>query len=186
MTETSDLSLEDGLHVEEELQMQDESVRPPTALSADSFLRPIADLCRRQTLVTAPPGMSIAKVVESMQEHAIGAILIVEHDKLVGIVTERDLMMKVLGSGGDPAKRAVREIMTPDPQTLMREDQIAYLLNAMRVGGFRHVPIVDESGRPTNLISLRDVLAYIVDNFPAEVINLRSEPFRGVSPEYGG
>lgn len=176
----------DGMDIEEELQILEESVRPPKTLSADNFMRPIDDMCRRQTLVTLPATAKVSAVIASMQEHRIGALLIVEGGKLAGIVTERDLMMKVLGSGTDPSKLAVSAIMTPNPTSLRREDQIAFLLNAMHVGGFRHVPIVDDEGRPTNVISIRDVLAFIVADFPAEVINLRSEPFRGPPAEYGG
>lgn len=173
------------LQLEEDLQRLEERTRPPTALTADVFLRPIADFCHSQTLVTLPPGARIAEAIQLMQQHRIGAVLVVEQEKLVGIVTERDVMMKVLDSRIDPAQGKVSGIMTPQPECLMQEDQLAYLLNAMHVGGFRHVPIVDSDGRPTHLISVRDVLAFIVDSFPAEVLNIPSQPFRGPPSEYG-
>jgi CBS-domain-containing membrane protein len=175
----------EDLQLEEELQILEERTRPPTTLSADFFLRPIADLCHTQELITLAPAARVAKAIQLMQEHRIGAVLIVEQEKLVGIVTERDVMMKVLDSKLDPEQAEVREIMTAGPECLRKEDQLAYLLNAMHVGGFRHVPIVDGDGRPTHLISVRDALAFIVDNFPAELLNIPSQPFRGPPSQYG-
>jgi predicted transcriptional regulator len=172
--------------IEEELKIQEESTRPPSVLSGDIFLRPIRDICREQLLVTLPPSARIAEAIESMQERRIGAVLVVVGEKLTGIVTERDILMKVVGSELDPTQEPVATIMTADPETLQLDDQLAYLLNIMRVGGFRHVPIVDEQDRPLHLISLRDVLAYIVDRFPQEVLNIPSQPFRGTPPQYSG
>jgi signal-transduction protein with cAMP-binding, CBS, and nucleotidyltransferase domain len=172
--------------VEEELKIQEESTRPPAVLSGDAFLRPIGDLCRDQLLVTLPPSARIAEAIDCMQERRIGAVLVVVGEKLAGIVTERDILLKVVGSGLDPEAEPVSRIMTPDPETLRLDDQLAYLLNTMRVGGFRHVPIVDEHDRPIRLISLRDVLAYIVDRFPQEILNIPSRPFRGTPPQYSG
>jgi len=175
----------EDLQLEEELQILEERTRPPTSLSADVFLRPIADLCGKQELVTLTPSARVAEAIRLMQQHRTGALLIVEQEKLVGIMTERDVLMKVLDSKLEPEQAEVREIMTPGPECLRKEDQLAYLLNVMHVGGFRHVPIVDDDARPTHVISVRDALAFIVDNFPAEVLNIPSEPFRGPPSEYG-
>jgi CBS domain-containing protein len=121
-----------------------------------------------------------------MQSRRLGAVLVVVEGKLVGIVTERDVLMKVVGSKLDVDRDPVSAIMTKNPEALMLDDQLAYLLNTMRVGGFRHVPIVDDAGHALHLISLRDVLAYIVDHFPQEVLNIPSRPYRGTPPQYGG
>lgn len=172
--------------IEEELQIQEESTRPPNVLSADTFLLPIRAVCREQELVTLPPSARIAEAIACMQERRIGAVLVVVQERLTGIVTERDVLMKVVGSDLDPEREPVSRIMTENPETLMLDDQLAYLLNAMRVGGFRHVPIVDGKGHPLHLVSLRDVLAYMVDHFPQEVLNIPSQPFRGTPPQWGG
>ena len=171
--------------LDEDLHILEERGRPPKTLSADIILRPIADVCHPQKLITLPPDARIAEATQLMQTHRIGAVLVVEQEKLVGIVTERDVVMKVCDSKLDPEQGTVQEIMTAGPECLMPEDQLAYLLNTMHVGGFRHVPIVDAEGRPTHLISVRDVLALIVDTFPAEVLNIPSQPFRGTPSEYG-
>lgn len=172
--------------IEEELKIQEESTRPPAVLSADTFMLPIKAICREQQLVTLPPSARIGEAIACMQEKRIGAVLVVVEEKLVGIVTERDVLLKVVGSSLDAEREPVSRVMTENPETLMLDDQLAYLLNTMRVGGFRHVPIVDGEGRPLHLISLRDVLAYIVDHFPQEVLNIPSQPFRGTPPRWGG
>jgi CBS-domain-containing membrane protein len=172
--------------IQEELEIQDESVRPPRVLSADVFLQPIRLLCRDQQVAALPPSATIAEAILCMQERRFGAIVVTVEERLVGIVTERDFLFKVAGKKIDPERTPISSIMTENPETLMLDDPIAYLLNTMRVGGFRHVPIVDDRGRPVRLISVRDVLGHIVDHFPEEVINLPSQPFRGTPPQYGG
>lgn len=175
--------LEDS--IEEELQIQDESSRPPSVLSSETFLQPISAMCRQQTLAMLPPSAKISEAISLMQTRRIGGVIIVVEGKLAGIVTERDVLMKVVGSEIDVNRDAVEKIMTHNPEALMLDDQLAYLLNTMRVGGFRHVPIVDQHNRPIHLISVRDVLAYIVDHFTQEIINIPSQPFRGTPQEYG-
>ena len=66
----------------------------------------------------------------------------------------------------------VDEHMTPDPEFLTDEDPIAYALNKMHVGGFRHVPIVNDDMSPTGLISISDIISTIADYFSMEIINL--------------
>jgi CBS domain-containing protein len=81
-----------------------------------------------------------------------------EHGKLAGIFTDRDAVLKMTGGHEDP--RPVRELMTPDPVILRRDDPIAVAINKMAVGGFRHVPIAD-GGIPTAVVSARDVFRHI-------------------------
>ena len=87
-------------------------------------------------------------------------------------MTERDILLKITGKGYDLDIMTVDEIMTPDPEFLTSEDPIAYALNKMHVGGFRHVPIVDDIIRPIGLISVSDIISTIADYFSREIINL--------------
>jgi CBS domain-containing protein len=178
--------MDDSIELDEELRIQEESARPPSVLSSETFLQPIRSIVREQVLSAVAPTARISDAIAEMQTRRIGAVLVVLEEKLVGIVTERDVLMKVVGSTLDVDRDPVSAIMTKNPETLMLDDQLAYLLNTMRVGGFRHVPIVDDKNRALHLISLRDVLAYLVDHFPQEVLNIPSRPFRGASPQYGG
>jgi CBS domain-containing protein len=72
-------------------------------------------------------------------------------------------------------------VMTPDPECLTPDDDIAYALNKMAVGGFRHIPLVDEYGRPAGLIGMRHVVEHIVHLFPREILNLPSSPERTIA-----
>ena len=62
---------------------------------------------------------------------------------------------------------------------LMATDMIAYVMNNMHVGGYRHVPIVDENNVPISIVSIKDVMSFILDYFPEEILNITGEPFRG-------
>ncbi len=176
----------DDESIEEDLKILEERSRPPKMLTSDAFMQPIHALCKRQDLEMVTPSEKVSDAIERMQSRRIGALLVVENDKLVGIVTERDILLKVTAKETAVMSQPVSSIMTPNPEYLMLDDQIAYLLNAMRVGGFRHVPILNDEGKPIHVVSLRDVLAFIVDNFPEELINIPSRPFRGTPREYGG
>jgi CBS domain-containing protein len=69
----------------------------------------------------------------------------------------------------------LEEVMTRDPEALPATAPVAWVLNKMEVGGFRHVPAVDEAGRPVFVVSVRDVVQFLVEAFPEEVLNLPPE-----------
>ena len=109
----------------------------------------------------------VRKVVEIMKDSRFGCVLVTENDKLVGIVTERDILRKVLGNGFGLDETRVRDIMTREPEYLFQDDDVAFAINRMHVGGFRHIPLVDLQGKPTGIISVRDILHYLVENIRA-------------------
>jgi predicted transcriptional regulator len=76
----------------------------------------------------------------------------------------------------DPAKTAIRAVMTPDPEAVSFADSIATVLNKMTVGGFRHVPLVDLQRRPVGIVSIKDVVEYFVERFPKHVLNVAPDP----------
>src|SRR2546430_16487635 len=86
-------------------------------------------------------------------------LLVTDSDRLVGIFTERDAVLKVAGVKLDAFD--VRDFMTRDPVVLRHDDTIAVAINKMAVGGFRHIPIV-EDGRPIGVVAARDVFRHIL------------------------
>src|SRR6266850_793147 len=104
------------------------------------------------------------------------------------IETERDLLSKVALRPIDWSKERVGDYMTPEPETLRLDDHVAWALKLMHVGGYRHVPLTDAEGRPVGVVSIRDIVEFIIDLFPAPVLNLPPEPRRGTasSDEAGG
>jgi signal-transduction protein with cAMP-binding, CBS, and nucleotidyltransferase domain len=122
-----------------------------------------------------PETATIREAIGLMLERGIGAVLAVREGRVVGIFTERDVLRRVAVSGIDPA-RPLKDVMTPDPEALSLDDGIAFALNRMTVGGFRNVPILDESGAAIAILSQREVVAYIVSLLPRRILNLPPEP----------
>jgi CBS domain-containing protein len=95
-----------------------------------------------------------------MHDKSIDCVLVTEANRLVGIFTDRDAVLKV--AGGAAGSRPIGELMTQDPVVLRHDETIAVAINKMAVGGFRHIPIV-EDGRPTGVITARDVVRHLVE-----------------------
>lgn len=139
--------------------------------------------------VTVPPTATVARAVELMRRRKASAVLVVERRRgkarVAGIFTERDLVDRALPARGW-ARAPVRRFMTPDPETLRAADPVAYALQKMSVGRFRHVPVTDEAGRPAGVVSIRDVVDFIVELCPEEILNLPPEPELAVHPRAEG
>jgi CBS domain-containing protein len=148
---------------------------------------PISEV-RRGAAVTVPPDAPVAKVVELMQKKRVSAVVVVERGKakrVVGIFTERDLVNRALPARGY-ARAPVQRFMTANPETLRARDPVAYAINKMSVGRFRHVPLVDDAGRAAGMISIRDVADLIVELCPEELLNLPSQPQLALHPRPEG
>jgi CBS domain-containing protein len=118
---------------------------------------------------------SIESVIQLMLERGLGAVLVQSGGRTVGIFTERDVLRRVV-SCAVAQDRPVSEVMTPEPDNLGLDDGVAFALNRMIVGGFRHIPIVDDQGAPVAMLSQRDVVAFIVSRMPKQVLNLPPDP----------
>ena len=131
---------------------------------------------------------TVAKAIELMRKKRVGAVVVVEKGRkkrVVGILTERDLVTRVLDRRGY-GRLAVGKVMTPNPETLRPKDSVAYALNKMSVGRFRHVPLVDDTGRPAGMLSIRDIIDFVVEVIPETVLNLPSEPQLALHPKAEG
>ncbi len=126
--------------------------------------------------ISVTPKTSVADAIHAMIVRRIGCVLVCEDDQLVGIFTERDVLLRVVESGTNPRITPVSEFMTKNPETLRVTDEVAYALNKMSVGGFRHIPILDPEGRPRFVLSVKDIVNYIVELAPSGVLNLPPEP----------
>jgi CBS domain-containing protein len=121
---------------------------------------PVVVLRPRDPL-TLPPTATVGEAMRTMLARDVGALLVVDAGgRLVGIFSERDLLTKVAGIHADYAGRQVAEFMTPRPETLNADDTLAFALHKMDVGGYRHMPLIQE-GRPTGVISVRDIMRHI-------------------------
>jgi len=145
---------------------------------------PVSVLRVRSPLVLSMTS-TVTEAVRAMQAGQAGCVLITDDgtpdSKVNGIFTERDVLYRIVDRGRNPAQLPLSEVMTPDPETLSVRSAVAYALNKMSVGGFRHVPVVDDDLRPAFVISVRDVVEFLVEAFPREVLNL--PPVEGVKAQ---
>jgi CBS domain-containing protein len=111
--------------------------------------------------IQVSPDTVVGDVIQSMCENKTGAALIVQGDKLLGIFSERDAVRKVAKDYKVNAVKPVSEFMTANPSSLSIKHTIAYALNLMADGGYRHIPIIDDQNRPTGIISVRDIIRYM-------------------------
>ncbi len=132
---------------------------------------PISSLDLKSPL-SVETGTSLKNALRMLQKEKQNCLLILNNSELIGILTERDILLKVTGKGFDFELETVDEFMTQDPEYLTQDDPIAYALNKMYVGGFRHVPIVNDGLLPIGLISISDIISTIADYFSREIINL--------------
>jgi CBS domain-containing protein len=119
--------------------------------------RPIRAVIEDQKCVTVAPDLTVVEAARLMREHRIGALLVVEEDRLAGIFTERDALFRVVAEGRDPAATRVSDVMTVNPRTITPDRPFGHALHLMHEGEFRHVPVV-ENGRPLGMVSARDAL----------------------------
>jgi CBS domain-containing protein len=118
---------------------------------------------------------SISDGVLAMREHNVGCLLVTEGGRLVGVFTERDLLTRVLARGRS-LDVSMRSCMTPNPMTVTAQDSVRTAVRRMQKGGYRHLPVVDESSRPVGMVSSRRVVHYLVEHFPALVYNQPPDP----------
>lgn len=103
----------------------------------------------------------LGDALQLMVDKEIGGLIVVnEMQQLVGILTERDYLTKVVGLVADYPRQPLEPVMTPNPETVSPDDTIAFALQKMDVGGYRHLPVV-ENGVPIGIVSVRDVIRHI-------------------------
>jgi CBS domain-containing protein len=141
----------------------------------------IGDLPSLKPPVCIAPSISIREAIEEMKSNRVGCVLVEEKNRLVGVFTERDVLNRVTGQGLNIDEVKVSELMTPSPECLTPDDGVAYALNKMNVGGFRHIPLIDEVGKPVGVVAMRNIVDYIVQLFPEEVLNLPPSPLHTIS-----
>ena len=108
-----------------------------------------------------PLGASVAQAVHVLLDAEVGAVLVVDGAGLLaGIFTERDLLTKVAGLQTSLNQLPVEQFMTPRPDTVTAGDTLAFALHKMDVGGYRHLPVV-ENGKPVGILSVRDLIRHM-------------------------
>lgn len=125
---------------------------------------------QQKKMLTAPPTMTVDEAARLMKKNNLGAVMVVEGTRLVGIFTERDGMFRVLATKRDPHATRLSTVMTRNPKSVSPDKPFGYALFMMYEGGFRHVPVV-ENGRPIGIVSARDALGADLQQFSEEMSN---------------
>jgi CBS domain-containing protein len=125
----------------------------------------VGRICVRE-VDTADPEESVQVAAERMHSRNVGTLIVLnERQQPIGMVTDRDLTIKVLARGLDGTSVTVREVMSPGPKSIQEETPIESALKIMRDGPYRRVPVVDEEGKLVGLLSLDDILDLLAEEF---------------------
>jgi CBS domain-containing protein len=117
----------------------------------------LRDIVKDRKVYSVEATRTVLEAARFMMEHNIGAVPILRNGELAGILSERDVMNRVVAVGRTPGTTAVSEVMTPNPRAVAIDETVEECLFIMREFGFRHLPIV-EGKEVKGLVSLRDIL----------------------------
>ncbi|HEX9462752.1 MAG TPA: CBS domain-containing protein [Alphaproteobacteria bacterium] len=129
----------------------------------------VPDVIGKQNLILVKADITVREAAKLMATHKIGAVMVGDETNLIGIFTERDLAFKVVAMGRDPEGIRLSEVMTRDPDTLRPEDTAHDALQRMSQRGYRHLPVVDDSGRVVGMVSIRDIYAAVLRELADEL-----------------
>lgn len=118
------------------------------------------------TVYTVTPDVSASDVANLMVTQGVGDVIVVEECQPVGILTDRDLVARVMAAGLDGKNVRVREIMSTPPVTVPRNEEVGTAIALMSRHGIRRLPIVDEAGRLVSILTLDDIVMLSLDGQP--------------------
>ncbi|MGH0037628.1 MAG: CBS domain-containing protein [Myxococcota bacterium] len=133
----------------------------------------VRDVIRNRSLVAVNPEQSVYSVAVTMTEAGVGAVPVIEGDRLVGIFSERDLLVRVVVPGRDPDAVQVAQVMTRDVITADIGDRTHPCMEKMRARNCRHLPVISD-GRVIAMLSTRDFLRDELEERDEEIRNLRA------------
>lgn len=133
----------------------------------------VRDVIRSRSLVSVRPEQSVLEVAGVMADSHVGAVPVVDGERLVGIFSERDLLVRVVVPRRDPATVPVSAVMTREVVTASVEDRTNPCIEKMRAHNCRHLPVIS-SGSVIAMLSMRDFLRDEIEERDAEIRHLRA------------
>jgi CBS domain-containing protein len=131
------------------------------------FSQRVRSVMKLEKILTAAPETTVSKAAKLMEDKNVGAVMVVENERLVGIFTERDAVFRVIAQGRDVQTTRLADVMTPAPRTVDPDKTFGYALLMMHENGFRHVPVI-ENGKPVGIVSARNALDPDMEEFVSE------------------
>jgi CBS domain-containing protein len=132
------------------------------------------DLCGNDFVIGTGPEMTVRAAAERMADEGVGCLIVIDRaGALSGVITDRDIVVRVVSEGMDPATTTVGEVMSEPPVTISHTAGIDEAARLMRETGVRRLPMIDRHGKPVGVVSLDDLLAAVSSSFHdlAEVVN---------------
>src|SRR5262245_10661220 len=122
-------------------------------------------ICVRE-VDTAEVAESVQAAADRMNSRNVGTLLVLDpHEQPLGIITDRDLAVRVLAKGKDPFATTVGDVMTHIPKTIHEDAPVEQAIEIMRSGPFRRLPVVDDAGKLVGLLSIDDILDVLAEEF---------------------
>jgi len=163
---------------DDELRIMEELMKERDIPLQDSdFQQPLSQLHLRPA-VSVELGTSLQHCIDLLLAHHMGCIVVTEGGKLRGIFTERDVLLKIAGNKIDFETNKVDDYMTGHPVSVKESDPIFKPMKLMHQGHYRHVTVVDSEEKPVFILSIKDIIAYMIDFFPRDILNLPPHPIR--------
>ena len=164
--------------VDEELAIMDETPEEPSkTMSPHEIQVPLSSVMHEP--VTIELGASIQEAINLMIDRKTGYVLVVSDGVVRGIFSERDVLLKILNKPvGELTQIPVEHFMKAEPRTADVEDSLDTAILYMAKGGYRHLPVVDAENQPVGTVSVRDIIAHLVEHFPQDVLTLPPKPIR--------
>ncbi|MEX1171487.1 MAG: CBS domain-containing protein [Chloroflexota bacterium] len=136
--------------------------------------------------VTVPPGTSLAACLEAIRRTGTGdSVFVCEASgRLVGVLTERDIFGRIVGGSVDLGQ-PVETLMTSQPRTLDLDQTIRDAIDLMQTGWYRNVPVVGEDGILVGVVRQADIIKYLAESFPEELLNLPPRPHQRMKEPEG-
>jgi CBS domain-containing protein len=131
------------------------------------FDQPVRSVMQRRKVLRAPPETLVSKAAKLMADKNVGAVMVVEDERLVGIFTERDIVFRVVAQGLDARTTRLADVMTPAPDTVDPDKSFGYALLIMHERGFRHLPVIKDS-KIVGIVSSRSAMDPELEEFSSE------------------
>ncbi len=147
--------------------LADTHLRKPRTPVEQGLLTDRVDALKPKTPITVSPEMTVGEVLKLMVDRGIGSVFIAKDQRIKGVFTERDALLRLGADYEKCLERPIAEFMTRNPQSLKANAKVAFAVHQMDVGEYRHLPIVEEDGTAKGVISVRDILRYLKEKLAA-------------------
>jgi len=143
------------------LSLRELHLSPPSSNVEKSLLIDRLKALQPKAPIVVPNTMTVAEVLNFLVEKGIGCVFVADGNNIVGVFTERDAFMRLDLDSRDYRDKPISEYMTPEPKNLTDEAKVAFAVRMMDQGGYRHILVLDKSGQPSGVTSVRDILRYL-------------------------